>query len=464
MSRATQTTCSRERHKCIHFSTNCCYGCVQPNTYSDLSDQSVDVEFIFVPEDKGGLNLEGTPIESTWTTRQQGWSQAIEWAYIDQTQTHTNTEYKYDDPVAICLTRPERTRGPKLKGYLHPVEVCNRVFDPNKYPPYIYAFESSHSSLKNFQMDSKNIYLVKIGVPGHYTLGVIKIDPFLPSIDFEFFDSGGYEDYFPGRNQCLIREQDDVYLTEKPYLLAAICAYFRSKFKGFNFNFLVVNSLNIQILKRDQYCQTWILMYIYFKYILNVDEDFVLWLQNIIHQHGTSFDKTSLDIISQFGEFITNFPEKADQRIGPLRSNVEGSWGKRICAMNINMQKLIQMVNNGNIQEFLRQNSYYIFDKKNLAALQDTYIIEEKSQPQRHPQVMRAPELRRAILAETFEDEDEDEDEEKKKKIKKRLRVERKEDLATELMELRREGASPLRYYSTKPSKTIKHKRKPRRG
>ena len=278
-----QTTCSDKPeapNTCIHFSSNCCY---ENNTFVDLSVSSVDVEFIFVPEEEGGF-VDEYPIKATWKNLPSGRNSALRWSEDKKTE-FVNEGYKFDDPVPICLKRKRKQgrRGPKLKGYHHPVEVCHDFLDPKSgyYPPYIYAFESKNSSLTDFKYNSHHIYLVKIGVPGHYTLGVIKIDSRSKSVDFEYFDPGGYGKYFPGRNQCLVREDDFAYPDEKTYLLGAICAFFRYKIRGLTFNFLVVNSLNLQISKRDEYCQTWILMYIYFKYILNTDRnvDFVLWLQ-----------------------------------------------------------------------------------------------------------------------------------------------------------------------------------------
>ena len=434
-----QTTCSGG-HKCIHFSSNCCY---KNNTFVDLSDQSYDVEFIFVPKEYGGFNEDTRP---DWERSRKGWADAKRWS-----KKQFRIYPGYNKPLPICRERRDETRGSRLKGYERLAKVCTKDFR-DFFPPYIYAFESEKSSLTNFQSSSENIYLVKIGVPGHYTLGVLKIDPWSKSVDFEFFDPEGYEKYFPGRNQCLIKGRENDQNVDT-LLLAAICAFIKHKTRGGGsnklFNFMVVSSLNIQIMQQDEYCQTWVLMYIYFKYILNKDVDFVLWLQNLLHHTAFGgraqrvFAQTALDVILEFGKWITNFPTQY-LRLAPLRApSTFDSWKPRICAMNLNMKELIQMVNDGTIDQFLEMNPYHLYDVNKLKPLHDTYLRDQISR-KRNPNEMRMDKLRDLILEEIpIEYKNEDEMKEKKEKIKnylKKMDRDPLEDLLTKIREPYRFG------------------------
>ena len=406
----TQTTGSPNQPKCIHFSTNCYY---ENNTFTELTDSSFDVDFIFVPKEEGGLDLEASPIQVTWQKKRKGWADAKRWG------KEMIKEFPgYHKPLPICLERGEETRGSTLKGYERLAKVCTKEAS-DVFPPYIHAFESKKSSLTNFQSNPKNIYLVKIGVPGHYTLGVIKIDPWSHSVDCEFFDPAGYSDYFPGRNQCLVkgRRKDQ---NEETLLLAAICAFLKYKThsRTNKFNFMVVNSLNLQIMQQDLYCQTWVLMYIYFIYILKKDVNFVQWLQHVLHH--TKFAQTALDIVLEFGKWITHFPIEY-QRLGPLRnSSTFDSWKSRICAMNLNMKELIQMVNEGSIDTFLETNTFELYDEVKLNPLKNTYLRGNISQK---PNPKSLKDLRNVILKEIpLEYKDENEKKKKKKEIENALK------------------------------------------
>lgn len=467
------TSCHKSQNPCIRFATNCCYGCRKEFEYSEMTSWSVDVDFLFVEEEFGGIKFDATdsnsnlekkekdvilakrktllgPLsgqseakikerllyiisptqitnrlielglqenkkslgklfrdcykdspEAVWKTgikkkdlrtrsgvridkeecygHDEGWKCAWDWTQREK-YLNKKKEFKYRLPLAICTTIDDENI---VQVCPSPNEEQNRT-DFN--PPYMYALEAQKSSLSKLPASSRSsrpqvVFIVKIGVPGHYTLAIVSINYKRKSIDVEYFDPSGHDNPFRTRCSCRL-PPNPKFRDSWDFILTAVCAFFRYKFRdmvvmeGFTFSFILNNYINIQTSDRDEYCQTWVLLFIYFKYILNDDVNFFRRLQDIIHkEYKSAFNIPSdkywvnkaREIIAGFEQWITKHPEEMPIKITPLRSvGEDGSthfplWAKRICAMSFNMQRLIQKVNDGTIQTWFRENPDCVF-------------------------------------------------------------------------------------------------------
>ena len=304
----------KNQKECLRFSANCTH---DPKTgYENTSEASVDVEFVFVPRKYGGLFRTNSEKMCPRRTKIQNVGPWV-------TETRADLDGTYKNPVAICCAK-------KPNSDLNSIEVCDPN-SPNKHP-YIYAFEAQTSSLKllNIGQNTKPaIFIVKIGVPDHYTLATINCYN-LSRIKIDYFDSAAtttttieYKKTCKAcrwnmRFGCILKVDEKA--TKHDYLNAAICGFFMNRLKKTlnptTIMFYAVNTTYLQELKRNEFCQTWVLLYIYTRFILDISfESMVKKITTAINNsplHNYRKDKVIsyifLDLIKNFQRFIIDFP------------------------------------------------------------------------------------------------------------------------------------------------------------
>jgi len=119
------------------------------------------------------------------------------------------------------------------------------------------------------------VVVVKIGVPGHYTMALV----YLKEKRIEFFDSGGTYDaveFTPQgvpysatlhRLRAARGHAADLDCVEGSYEMdTVVCKMFSELFPGFEL--VGINpGVNLQLDDRDAYCQTWVWLYIYLRFV-----------------------------------------------------------------------------------------------------------------------------------------------------------------------------------------------------
>ena len=161
------------------------------------------------------------------------------------------------------------------------LEHIHTINKADGYPLY-YAFVSrigmlgkagrraNEFSIKGERYD---IHIIKVVVPGHYTLAILY--PYENRV--EFFDSGGsidsvgfYDDNTPysasiERKKTLKQYDSKLPCINENSLDNAVCQTFQSIFQ--DCEYVGINTINLQLDDRDAYCQTWVWLYVYLKFI-----------------------------------------------------------------------------------------------------------------------------------------------------------------------------------------------------
>ena len=347
------------RKPCIRFATNCKLD--NNGGWVEITEASADVEFVFVPRRYGGFFRTNSdkfcdPRETIDPVRHQDrskntlvrWLNEVKDAYKDQ-------GYLYKKPVEICVK-----------------DDCNER-------PYMYAFESTKSSLTDLKRPS--VFIVKIGVPGHYTLAVV--DSTQKRIRIDYFDSGGtltrmgghdpeaHQCQWSSRNKCELRVEGDA--DKNDYLNAAICIFFMNRLKELaqTITFKATNIKDLQLLESDIHCQTWVLLYVYVRFVL--DQDFVKLISSIRDTFDADdtyeedykrflVSRVLLSLIDEFQKFIIAYPPDPYRKTNPIRvaaSDDVAAWNRRICNMSLNMKELIDLVNRGQRQTILNDSNLF---------------------------------------------------------------------------------------------------------
>jgi len=355
-----QMNCSRcyTGKRCIRFASNCKWS----DGYAELSDHACDVDFVFVPRKYGGIFRTNS---ERLCKKRKNCEPIRDWI-IEKKIDHDAEGYRYKEPVPICSK-----------------DTCDTDGQPTDFP-YMYAFESQSSSLTKLSSNHRlktpaTTFIVKIGVPAHYTLAIIDLTEFyqidrLP-ITIEYFDSGGTYTNIKGFEEGHIlgrwrlRENCALGGIEKPeksdYLLAGICRFLMKRLTESlvpdvtNISFRPVNLLDLQLLRRNIYCQTWVLLYVYFRFVLNYElPSMVKDIQNKFDSHRLGYDAEYRDkmvahilfeLIGLFQEYLVNYPSSKDQvvRTVPMRDGATSleAFKRRVCHINGNMQILISDFN-----------------------------------------------------------------------------------------------------------------------
>jgi hypothetical protein len=138
------------------------------------------------------------------------------------------------------------------------------------------------------------------------------------------------------RKGCFLKVDEKA--TKHDYLNAAICGFFMNRFKKAlkptSMMFYAVNTTYLQELKRNEFCQTWILLYIYTRFILNISFELMVKKittainnSSLLHNHRKDkvISHIFLDLIRNFQRFIIDFPlsgrNDGATRVTPLRSD-----------------------------------------------------------------------------------------------------------------------------------------------
>ena len=129
----------------------------------------------------------------------------------------------------------------------------------------------------------KNIFIIKIGIPGHYIIAIFEKDENL----ITFFDSGGWStaDGNPTDESELARGRrsslrstpsadedpcggifDSVY-RKICRVLRTVFTHKSSRSRTTTPKFVIVNSADLQLSDNDEHCQTWVLLYCYLRFI-----------------------------------------------------------------------------------------------------------------------------------------------------------------------------------------------------
>ena len=125
--------------------------------------------------------------------------------------------------------------------------------------------------------DGKNIFIIKIGIPGHYIIAIFEKAENL----ITFFDSGGWStdesELARGRRSSLRSTPsesadpcggifDSVY-RKICRVLRTVFTHTSSKSRTTVPEFVIVNSSDLQLSDHDEHCQTWVLLYCYLRFI-----------------------------------------------------------------------------------------------------------------------------------------------------------------------------------------------------
>jgi len=157
------------------------------------------------------------------------------------------------------------------------------------------------------------VTVVKITVPGHYTIALIYPD----EKRIEIFDSGGTFDMVGYRdgdeNKPYSRTQDQRSKTRKskhsPCIFEglgaeheiAICCLFKKMFP--TYELVGLNTIDLQVDDRDAHCQTWVWLFIYMRHIYpKLSTKKVL---EFFHKHAK--DKTAYDLVDNWWKYLINF-------------------------------------------------------------------------------------------------------------------------------------------------------------
>lgn len=200
------------------------------------------------------------------------------------------------------------------------------VFFDDGYPQF-HVFFSNKGSLADEHAKTYhnfNVVIVKIGVPGHYTMALVYIN----ENRIEFFDSAGtydvvgWEKNDPNKpfsetlaQRSKIRGQEQhkfcVYENETRLTDFAICNSMSILFPGYSIVGINPGN-NLQIDSRDAYCNTWIWLYTYVKFVNPK------WSTRTILKYfealtksasvAESYSPDSLNVIENFWDYIIYLP------------------------------------------------------------------------------------------------------------------------------------------------------------
>lgn len=344
---------------CIRFATNCRLD--DGGEWVELTEASADVEFVFVPRRYGGFFRTNSD------------------KFCDPRKTIDPVRHRDGSKNTLTRWLTEVKNEYREQGYFYktPVEICVKG-DCNE-SPYMYAFESTRSSLMYLKRPS--VFIVKIGVPGHYTLAIV--DSTHDRIRIDYFDSGGtltrMGGHDPETHQCQWSSRDKCELHVKngadknDYLNAAICIFFMNRLKGpvQTITFKATNIKDLQLLENDIHCQTWVLLYVYVRFVL--EQDFVKLISSIRDTFDADdtyeedykrflVSRVLLSLIDEFQKFIIAYPPDQSRKTTPIRvaaSDNVAAWNKRICNMSLNMKELIVLVNRGQRQTILNDSNLF---------------------------------------------------------------------------------------------------------
>ena len=195
--------------------------------------------------------------------------------------------------------------------------------------PKCHVFISNKGSLRENLVktyDKYQVVIVKIGVPGHYTMALVhihdgRIEFFDPS---GTYDKIGWEDDNPNkpysetlrqRRKLKGQEKFTVCVTEDETTITdfVICNSLSVLFPGYNI--VGINpGINLQIDDRDAYCNTWIWLYTYVKFV------HPQWSTQVILEYFKNLTKSanikkkyapeSLKLIEKFWDYIICLPYK----------------------------------------------------------------------------------------------------------------------------------------------------------
>ena len=151
-----------------------------------------------------------------------------------------------------------------------------KINDEIIYHAYIAKTGSLYYYSRNTRKMNNPVVVVKIGFPTHYTMALVYIN----EERIEFFDSGGTLDIVGYRDQegnipysksqetrGKLRTSNTCYIPSDPrhYTDYAVCQTLGSIFNSYDY--VGINSIDLQTDDKDAYCQTWILLYVYIKFI-----------------------------------------------------------------------------------------------------------------------------------------------------------------------------------------------------
>lgn len=146
--------------------------------------------------------------------------------------------------------------------------------------PINYVFISKYGPLKKTNVSYEgSVIVLKIGVPGHYTMALV----YIKENRIEFFDSGGTYDTIGWDGEDPNRPFSQTLRTRRALRNQSEHQHCISEYETNINDFIICNTLtglfpefeivginpgvDLQLDLRDAYCQTWIWLYIYMKFI-----------------------------------------------------------------------------------------------------------------------------------------------------------------------------------------------------
>jgi len=145
---------------------------------------------------------------------------------------------------------------------------------------YVARAKRGVAGIPRIECTREQVHIIKVGIPQHFTLAL-----YYPEANrVEFFDSGGswgaivYEGDNPISATLKQLRKTRSHAPTQPCLLKydldhAVCQTFQHLYPGNEF--VSINTKNLQILDKDAYCQSWVLLYVYMRFIYSqIDPDF----------------------------------------------------------------------------------------------------------------------------------------------------------------------------------------------
>lgn len=179
-----------------------------------------------------------------------------------------------------------------------------------------YVLSAKRGSLSKLDITKSNLYIVKIYASSHFTIAIVDTDKQI----VEYWDPNGtsgniqYDEKERAVDITKKRRQQTrstketqclVYRNGKQidYDTNSICQYFKHILP--TFKFISINIHNLQIMDEDAYCQTWVFLYVYMRFV------FPKLSQKLCHKFFKSKTKKELlQLVKHWSYYLLSFDPK----------------------------------------------------------------------------------------------------------------------------------------------------------
>ena len=211
--------------------------------------------------------------------------------------------------------------------------LLETIYDKDGEPRQ-HIFVTKNGVLKPFIGSSRrarygdNVYVVKIVVPGHFTIATV----YPTEKRIEFFDSGGsfgkvgwrYDDPNVPYSLTLLARHKTRYSEEASCIVegasdddVAVCMGLKKIFP--EYDFVALNTMNLQFDDRDAHCQSWIFLFVYMKFVYPR----ITTKEILEFFHSLSSEQT-YNLVDNWWKFLINFiPENHEELFSELIKNYD---------------------------------------------------------------------------------------------------------------------------------------------